>query len=71
MWTTYAALLQELKQSQAAPYRSDPERQSAIFQAMQEIMQTILEKLSRAADETPGQHPSIIRKPTNSELWDK
>ncbi len=61
MWTTYAALLQELKSAQAAPYRSDPERQEAIFQAMQEIMQTILEKLSRASDESPGQHPAVVR----------
>lgn len=61
MWTTYAALLQELKQAQAAPYRSDPERIEAIFQTMQEIMQTILEKLSRAADESPGQPEPVKR----------
>lgn len=63
MWTTYTALLQELKQAQAAPYRSDPEHIEAIFQTMQEIMQTILEKLARAADESPGQ-PSISLKQT-------
>ena len=55
MWTSYTALLQELKQAQAAPYRSDPERIEAIFRTMQEIMQVMLEKLARAADESPGQ----------------
>lgn len=56
MGTTYRKLLQELMSAQAAPYRSDPEKQEAILRALCETMQEMLEKLSRDANEAPGQH---------------
>jgi hypothetical protein len=53
MWPTYRKLFEELKQAQARPYRSEPERDAALSQTVQEILQTILEKMAAAEGPIP------------------
>lgn len=50
MGTTYRDLLEELVALRATPFRSDPERDEARLRKVEEIMQTMLEMLSRQFD---------------------
>lgn len=63
MGTTYRRLLAELLALRATPFPSDPERDAARLQAIEETLQTMLEMLSRQFDPPEfGQPPEGWRK---------